>query len=64
MNDDGSPVYTSEDEFIYYQKMFDDLQDIMELVGFTQEVSWFYNHMVHSQERKMQRHPLVQWFSI
>ena len=39
MNDDGSPVYTSEDEFIYYQKMFDDLQDIMELVGFTQEVS-------------------------
>ena len=39
MNRDGSPVYGSEEEFNYYQKMFDELQDIMELVGFTQEVS-------------------------
>ncbi|XP_072026265.1 myosin-IIIb-like [Amphiura filiformis] len=37
MNADGRPVYASEEEFNYYQKMFDDLQDIMELVGFTQE---------------------------
>ncbi|XP_071512051.1 myosin-IIIb-like [Diadema antillarum] len=30
-------IYTSEEEFMHCQRAFDDLQEIMELVGFTQE---------------------------
>ncbi|XP_030829634.1 myosin-IIIb isoform X1 [Strongylocentrotus purpuratus] len=33
-------IYTSEDEFLHCQKNYDELQDIMELVGFTQEDIW------------------------
>ncbi|XP_063960689.1 myosin-IIIb-like [Lytechinus pictus] len=33
-------IYTSEAEFMHSQRAFDDLQDIMELVGFTQEDIW------------------------
>ena len=35
----GQSVYESEEEFLFNQKMYDELQDIMELVGFTQEVN-------------------------
>ena len=38
----GQRVYESEEEFLFNQKMYDELQDIMELVGFTQEV--YSNH--------------------
>ncbi|XP_033640146.1 myosin-IIIb-like isoform X1 [Asterias rubens] len=36
----GQSVYESEEEFLFNQKMYDELQDIMELVGFTQEDIW------------------------
>ncbi|XP_038052103.1 myosin-IIIb-like [Patiria miniata] len=36
----GQGVYESEEEFLFNQKMYDELQDIMELVGFTQEDIW------------------------
>ncbi|XP_022083353.1 myosin-IIIb-like isoform X2 [Acanthaster planci] len=36
----GQGVYDSEEEFLFNQKMYDELQDIMELVGFSQEDIW------------------------
>ena len=42
---DGSPVFLSDAEFRYNQEMWDQLRKIMDIVGFSQEVHYYFSHL-------------------